>query len=175
MNPKLFTSPYSSIPDDLINHSSVDLSVADCQLLKSVMPTRGGIQTTIQLLVHKTCNELRKRSITDYTHDDAFRACVGGLCSADHPSIGAAFDTILGLSAPSGLPVGGTVVDAHAEASVRDDGRRAEIVDRQPPGKTHVPADVQSGTPVGGGNRGTGGGKDPARAKGKVVTRRTKG
>jgi hypothetical protein len=117
----LFRSPYDKLAPAELARPSIDIALDDYQYLKSIMPGRGSIQTSIQLLVSKLCHELRKRNITDYHSADVFAHVVGHLCALDRAEFGLAIDTILVKSGLLAASTGGSATQPpHGQAAQRD-------------------------------------------------------
>ena len=159
-----FTSPYGDTPATDLAHPSIDISHSDHQLLRNVPHVRGGILITGQLLIHALCNELRKRSITDYTDADTYRYIVGELCDSHNDYLSSSIDRILsGRPASSGN--GQSAVPTNSPPSHRNDNGAVERLGGEAPNPPHKPTNPPSGTVVGSGGRRVGKAKDKTSTK----------
>jgi hypothetical protein len=169
-NPLLLISPYASLGKADVVRSSMDLSVPDHQLLKSLAPGRGITQTIVQALVHKVCHELKRRNLTDYTSGDVVCHVIATVCGDDHTDIGDAIDDVLHTLVPSSVAGRSSAVAAHGASADGDDGRRTQAMDsdaaKQPYVGTNPPRNAPKRS-VGGRVAGHGNAKASSRSSDK--------
>lgn len=127
----LYTDPYASCPPSEANRIVCDISEADFYLLKTIRPSRGTIQTTVNLLVKKLCDELRKRNITTYHERNFFEDFVAN-CRLEYDG-GESYPST-DVSNSGRQPV--TITNSQAPES--DDGRRVEGTDQKDSGTKDV-------------------------------------
>lgn len=166
-----FKDPYAGLPLDQLARPTFDCSLVDNQLLKSIVPGRGAIQTTLQLLTFKLLHELRKRDITDVTSADIFRNLIGELCDPDSPEFGTAIDGVLLRigAAPDPAPAklrGSASGVADGQAVNRDEPHRTERVLSETSEEPSRTSDAPRNPAVGSRGRGNRG------AKGKTTKHR---
>lgn len=116
-------SPFSTIPVEAKTRTTFLVPDRIVAQIRAVMPKTGVMQLTIDILIDKFANELRKRNITDFSPDDYLRALRELSITipfgyADHTS---------GPTGPNGgsahgVPATGPVPHQPAETPHRDDG-----------------------------------------------------
>lgn len=63
-------NPYLGMEEDSLAKATAQLAKADLALLKAIYPTRGLIQTSINLFLHSVVSELRERGIEHYSPEN---------------------------------------------------------------------------------------------------------
>lgn len=109
----------------------IDLFKEDYYWFKSICPVKGGMQTTVNILLLKLKNELIKRNITSVADLEQFQEFVAG-CE-------------LQLSGLSRIP-GSTSSRSLPETSPRNDGKRKTRVSRKNPPAPDKLCRVESGS-----------------------------
>jgi hypothetical protein len=174
-----YTDPYKDVPEEQVCKASPRISLVDYQYLRNLVPGRGAIQNTMASLVNKTCHELRKYNIHDFTDADVFMYVIGELCDLDRPEFG---DLIRHLiteyrvraDSPPSL-VGKWPSAPVSEAASRDvDGGAVPLSDGDQ-GETLESADAPSCTGKRGGDGGHGSGAKAGKAKRVGKAKRAKG
>ena len=75
MSNKPLENPYSECDDFNSARLQTDISQADKLYFVSILPFRGVIQTTLNVLIHDLISELRARGITSYSPDNYAILC----------------------------------------------------------------------------------------------------
>ena len=120
-------NPYGQLPESAKSKVTSDICSKDRGLLANVSVVRGGLQTTINILLSRLCNELRTRNLTTYSDCDEFIAFLSDytMCRP-------------GESAPN-----------PRQAEVSNDRGGVEGKDKQDTGSTNLGANAQSGDRIG--------------------------
>lgn len=73
-----FKNPYLGVPEEDQRRINSDIGVDDWNLIRAVRLRGGSLTTTVNILFHRLCHELRTRGITDNSQHDRFEDFVSG-------------------------------------------------------------------------------------------------
>lgn len=136
-----FESPYKG-QELAESHIQIMIGNADNNLIRSIRPRQGTLQTTVQILWNKLANELRKRNIIDGSSVDEFESFLTNSVLIDRDE----YEQFLEFQRLHDGPVGGTSGGTRKSSSKSNGRKRAKAIRSRDSSTENVVPDVQSGS-----------------------------
>ena len=82
----ILKNPYYDLLEEGLKQITTHVASDDYNLIRCIRPTSGTLTITLNTLLKKFCDELRRLEIRDYTQSDTFEQLLSGLVICAGPS-----------------------------------------------------------------------------------------